>query len=453
MTDVKPFSLGDRYYPDNKEKLEETIKQLFMEVPTDYSTTTRLILVPHAAYEYDGKVVADAFQYFDRDVKTVFIFSPAHYLLFYGIALSSFDKWETPLGQVDVDQEINKEIIDTFDADFNDRAFEKEHAIEVQLPFVQTMAPKAKIVPVLAGHSNFTRIQHIVDKYYFNKDFGFVFSSDMTHTYSMEDALKIDEVNADAIEQKLPPAFIASHSSASNGIIATSEFAREKGYSIIRVALATSGEIAGSDAKVEGYGSWMVVEENKPNFVKREFSDVVLTLCRNSIISGLEYHNPINTDNLKLAPVFDSRASSFVTIKVDGEVRGRSGTAFAYQPLKEDLAVNAFNAAFKKTDRPLSGDEIDKIEIDICLLTRPVPIPYINQGDLMKKINEGDGLIIRNEEKQAALLPCQWEDFQQKDTFIEELKKQAGIDSDFDSKTFEIYRFKVANINSKNVEQ
>lgn len=448
MNKVKPFTLGDRFFPDNKEKLEETVKNLFMNVPKDYDTTTRVILAPHAAYQYSGKVAANAFQYLDKNIKNVFIFSPAHYLLFYGIALTSYEKWETPMGEVTINQDLNKEIIETFDADYNDRAFEKEHTIEVQIPLIKTMLPDAQIVPVLFGSSNFARIQHIVDKYYFDKSNGFVFSADMTHTYSQEDAIKMDEYNAESMEQfNTPENFIPGHSPLSNGIIATTEFAREKGFSIVRVDLATSGELAGSDSKVEGYGSWMVVEENKPLFIKREFSDTVLNLCKNNIISGMEYGTPMDTDALKLAPVFDSRGSSFVTVKVDGETRGTAGSTFAYQPLKEDLAQNAYNAAFKNTGKKaIRNDELEKVAFDVCILTRPVPIPFINEADLLKKINEGEGLILRNSEHQAVFLPNKWNDYPDKKDFIEALKKEAGLSGNFDSKRFEAYKFKVADI-------
>lgn len=450
MNEVKPYNLAGNFYPESKNELQSTIKNLFMSVPRDYNIFSRVLIVPHAAYKYSGEVAANAFQYFDKKIKNVFIFSPAHYLLFYGLALASYKKWSTPLGEISANQELCKEIMEEFDADYNDRAYEQEHAIEVQLPFIQTVLPEAQIIPILFGSSNFSKIQHIVDKYYFNEEIGFVFSSDLTHFYSMEEVNNVDEANADQMEMRYSANYMVTHSNLSTGMVATTEFAREKGYSLIRIQLKTSGEMADSSAPVEGYGSWMVVEEGKQEFIKKEFSDTVLTICRNSIISGFEYKTPINTEALDIAPVFFGRGASYVEVLVDGEIRGCSHSLFPYQTLAEDLAQNAFKAVFENKDHSsITSDEIDKMKLKICLLTRPVPVPFAEEKDLLLKTEAGkDGLIIKDEKCFALFMPSEWTKYSNKEEFINAIKEKAGLSEKGLRNTIEAYKFRAVEIES-----
>ena len=151
MTNIRPFTLKNSYFPDNKEKLEKEIKNLIMSIPTEYNAKTRSVIVPHDSYRDSGKTAMNAIQYLDKGIETVFIMAPAHYIVFFGIALSCYDAWETPLGEAIIDKSFNQDLVENFDAECNDRVFENEHSIDIQIPLVQTILPDAKIVPISYG--------------------------------------------------------------------------------------------------------------------------------------------------------------------------------------------------------------------------------------------------------------------------------------------------------------
>lgn len=445
MTDrLKPFTLGDRYFPDNKDELQKVVDRLFMEIPTEYNYSSRVIFSPHGAYKYSGKIAANVFQYLDKNLKNIFIVSPAHFLMFYGLYLSTYSKWSTPLGEVDVNQELLRDINENFDADYNDRAYENEHDIDVQLPIVRTLFPEAKIVPILFGNSNYRVLLHLLDKYWTDKENGFVFVPDLSHFYSEENAMHVDEVTAYSVEQN--ERAVPNKGLGSTALIAVTEFARERNYSLIRVDLGISGEIAGSDAKVQGYGAWFLAEETAIDFVKKEFSDIVATICRNSIISALEFSQPILTENLNLAPIFSSRRASFIELYVDDEKRGESGTFFAYQSLAEDLATNAFKAAVH-SDKPLQKDEIERMHLKIFLLSRPVEVAFDSEEKLISQIDpDNDGLILRDGDKDVTVMPGTSRNSPSKEAFFESITKRISNDANLHSKMMIIFKFRVSEI-------
>ena len=434
MTNIRPFTLKNSYFPDDKEALQKEIHNLIMRVPTDYGAKTRTAIVPHDSYADSGKIAMNAIQYLDKSLETVFIFAPAHYIVFFGAALSCYDAWETPLGVVEIDKTYNQELVAKFDAECNDRVFEHEHGVDVQIPMIQTLLPNAKIMPVIYGGANFKKIDAIMDYYFRNDRIGFVLASDFAHFDNPAAAQRMDEVSSAEIQRK---AIVAS----SKGLVSSPE----EHYSVIRVDIGTSEAPDSAEGGEKCYASWIVVENSIPGFLKDEFSDTILTICRNSIISGLEFSTPTDADVLELPPIFDTYIASYVSVFVDGKLRGRAGTAFPFEPLKNNLIKNAYNAAFK-TETPVYSDEIDKMKLEICLLMRPQIIPFASLNNLSEKINENTGIIIKNAQTEAAFLPCMWEEYPDKKDFLNAILKEAGIQENPSPSAFEAYQFKVVTI-------
>ena len=439
MTNIRPFTLKNKYFSDDKEKLQQEIQNLIMSVPRDYDVTTRLAIVPHAAYKYSGKTAVNALQYLKKGLETVFIFAPAHYIVFFGAALSCYDAWETPLGVVEIDRSFNRELMSKFDIDCDDRIFEHEHGVDVQVPLLQTMLPGAKIVPVSYGKSNFRKIAGIMDNYFPDERLGFVLVSDFAHLSCPADAQKMDDIAAAEVERK------AIAESLQCKIETGGKTAPETHYSVIRTEISFPEEKNDLKKDSQGYGSWIVVEDSIPAFFKREFSDTILDICRNSIISGLEYGFSLNVDEIKLAAIFDTYMASYVSVFIDGKLRGRAGDAFPFEPLKNNLAKNAYNAAFK-TKTPVNSDEIDKMSLDVCLLARPQMIPFSGVDDLCEKIDENAGLVIKNDKTEAVFLPCMWQDYPEKKEFLNALFKEAGFQEIPSASAFGAYQFKVVTI-------
>ncbi len=447
MKKIKPTTAAGKFYTNNKDELSAQIDFFIANNTHDYKYNTRAIIVPHAGYMYSGQLACNGFQYLDKTVKNVFVIAPPHYVAVKNIALSIFEKWSTPLGELDVNQEINTELVEKFGCEFEDDAFVNEHSIEVQLPFLQKFLPHVKIVPILAGHS-YEKLTKIIAHYWQDSENAFVISSDLSHFYDTVQARKLDNTTAEMIETKNMEKFDHEQACGGVGIRALVNFAKNKNYSLIRVGMTNSGDITGDTSSVVGYGSWLLYEGAKSSFIKKYFSNFVVETCKKSILSGLHQKIP-QCENTPA--VFNQSGACFVTLEKNGDLRGCIGSILAHRPLIEDLVKNAQNSAFSDPRfQPLKKDEFEDLSIDVSLLSEPEKMNFDNEADLLAQIKPFvDGLIIKDRNHQSVYLPSVWEQLPDKVTFLNSLKIKAGLTPKYFSSTFEAYRFTTEYIKSE----
>jgi len=145
-------------------------------------------------------------------------------------------------------------------------------------------------------------------------------------------------------------------------------------------------------------------------------------------------------------PKFQERRGTFVTITMNGALRGCIGHIIPQESLVESIRVNAMNAAFSDPRfRPLSQSEFEKIKIEVSILTEPTPLAYTDANDLLGKLKPGtDGLIIRKGYHQATFLPQVWEQLPNKKEFLTHLCLKAGLAGDaWVSEALEVHRYQV----------
>lgn len=150
----------DMWYPREEKLLRETIQLLFERAEAKYPLPSKhmkplMICAPHAGYAFSGEVAAAAYHAVlgeaGKDITRVIIVSPSHYVDFYGICIPDFTHYQTPLGEIAVDTKVIKKIAHAELVDPNETAFHREHAIDVQIPWIQVCMPQAKIVPLIIG--------------------------------------------------------------------------------------------------------------------------------------------------------------------------------------------------------------------------------------------------------------------------------------------------------------
>lgn len=446
MKKIRPTAAAGKFYTNDKNELLAQLDYFEENNLHDYGCKTRAIIVPHAGYIYSGQLASAGFQYLDRNVKNVFIIGPPHYVPIRNVALSSFEMWLTPLGEISVNQDINDELVQKFSCEFEDDAFEEEHSVEVQVPFVQKIFQTVKIVPILA--SNKEKVKKIIDYYWENPENAFVISSDLSHFYPTNEARRIDSITAEMIETKNMDGFTPGQACGAVGVCALVNFIKDKGYSLIRVGMVNSGDVTGDDSRVVGYGSWFLCEGEKNAFIKKYFSEFVIDVCRGSIIAGLDEETP----KFETVPeVFNELGASFVTLEKNGNLRGCIGSILAHRPLIDDLIKNAQNSAFSDPRfQPLRKDEFKDLSIDVSLLSTPEKMDFKDEADLLTQIRPFiDGIIIKDGGYQAVYLPSVWEQLPEKDVFLNSLKIKAGIPPQHFSDTFEAYRFTTEYIKSE----
>lgn len=444
MNKVKPSSVAGKFYTANKEELLTEIETFASSFARHYEYRSRAVIVPHAGYYYSGMLAYSGIRHLKKDVKNVFIIAPTHYVGFEGLALSKFDKWQTPLGEVEVNREINNQIVKKFYySDFLDEAFESEHSVEVQVPFIQKILPDAKIIPILVGKIEYDKLSRVIEHFWENPENAFVISSDLSHFLPAKEARKTDNLTAEMIESADIEQFSHEQACGFTGVCALTKFVKNRGFSLIRVGMYNSGDVTGDNSKVVGYGGWFLYEGGKTAFIKKYFSNLLVKICKKSILAGFDDKEP-ELDYEEIPPVLFEKGACFVTLEKAGSLRGCIGSIIAHQSLIEDLVKNAYNAAFSDPRfMELEKDEFNDLSIAISLLSVPEKMHFKDEEDLLEQIIQNeDGIIIKEGGHQAVYLPSVWEQLPDKKMFLNSLKQKAGLSADYFSKTFEAYRYK-----------
>lgn len=444
MKKIKEPSVANSFYSGNTAVLNQQIKEFEKENSNKYTYKTRAVIVPHAGLVYSGQLAYEGISQLDKDIKNIFIFAPAHRVGFLGLALTGFDEWKTPLGNIEINHDINNELINKFNAQIFDDAHREEHSIEIQLPIIQSIFKDVKIIPVLVGKENPQTITNILNEYYNDKTAGFIISSDLSHFLTDSKACELDNKTALMIESGNIENFRFEQACGAIGIVGLVDFANQHDYSLIRINMLNSSSATGDKSRVVGYGCWFLYENNKNTFLKEYYSDYILDICRKVIQSRF-------SDNLQIpehTQIFNEYGACFVTLKKENRLRGCIGSIIAHQPLIRDLIHNAQNAAFHDPRfNPVKENEVDELEIDVSILTSPKPIHFKNETDLLNQIVPfKDGIIIKDGMHQAVYLPSVWEELSDKELFLKSLKVKAGMSPNHFSPNFEAFRFETVYI-------
>jgi AmmeMemoRadiSam system protein A len=166
-------------------------------------------------------------------------------------------------------------------------------------------------------------------------------------------------------------------------------------------------------------------------------------LARESIEHGLRTGKALKIKLDAYPPEFSEPRASFVTLERRQELRGCIGMLEAVRPLAEDVAENAFSAAFR--DRrfpPLAADELSDLELHISILSAPTAIACNSEPDLLSQLRPAiDGLILAEGGHRATFLPAVWESLPSPGQFLRHLKQKAGLPADYWSDSINFYRY------------
>ena len=154
MKKLRKAAVAGLFYPAEQKKLSEEIKLLLSVSESEKNFPNVIgIISPHAGYIYSGRTAAYGFNLLkNKNYNNVIILSPSHREYFPGICVYDGDGYETPLGIVEINKEITHKIVDGSKAIFlGENGHGQEHAVEVQVPFLQTILKEFKIVPIVMG--------------------------------------------------------------------------------------------------------------------------------------------------------------------------------------------------------------------------------------------------------------------------------------------------------------
>jgi AmmeMemoRadiSam system protein B len=199
MNYVRPAQVAGHFYPSNPDKLRKDIR-LLLDVTKPKENIEKVfgVVAPHAGYVYSGKTAAHAYNLLiGKKFKRVIIISPSHSEYFPGICIFEGDAYETPLGILKVDKDFREKLLTNNDVIFKGyEGHRREHALEVQLPFLQSVLKDFKIVPIVMGDQSKRNIDTLAKKIAEVSDDEtlIVASSDLSHFYNKSQADKLDSI-------------------------------------------------------------------------------------------------------------------------------------------------------------------------------------------------------------------------------------------------------------------
>jgi hypothetical protein len=186
----------------------------------------------------------------------VVLIGPAHYVALDGLAAPAAETYATPLGRLRIDRDAIAVIADLPQVAIDDRPHGPEHALEVQLPFLQTVLGEIALVPLVVGRARPAEVAEVLARLWGGGETLIVISSDLSHYHGYETARRRDAATAAAIERLdasgLGPEDACGYLPVA-GLIAE---ARDRGLAVTRLDLRNSGDTAGPRDRVVGYGAW-----------------------------------------------------------------------------------------------------------------------------------------------------------------------------------------------------
>jgi AmmeMemoRadiSam system protein B len=267
METTRPPAAAGGFYPDDPDLLRVVVEDFLDEAKgaAEAATLPKALIVPHAGYVYSGSVAASAYALLARAgaagrITRVVLIGPSHYVPFDGLALPRADAFATPLGRVPIDRAAVAAMCELPSAHLADGPHGEEHALEVQLPFLQAVLDDFALVPIAAGRAGAEAVAGALERVWGGPETLIVVSSDLSHYHDRDTARRLDGATAAAIEAgdgaRIGPED-ACGQVAIAGLLAA---APRHGLTIERLALATSADTAGPRRSVVGYGAWALYE-------------------------------------------------------------------------------------------------------------------------------------------------------------------------------------------------
>lgn len=437
--DVQKPVVAGYFYPKDRTTLKRTVDKYIDNAKVeDIEGDIVAIIAPHAGYQYSGWVAGYAFKAVkDKPFKTAIVVAPSHYYNFEGLSVLDRDSYLTPLGKIPIDKEITRELI-AFDKriKYYMQPFSREHAAEVEIPFLQQALKDIKIVVVLIGsptYDNCTLLRDALTKVVEARDgILMVASTDMSHFHPDTQARLMDKTTLSEMRKFDPETLFLKLSSGESelcgggGVVGVMMAARNLGADSVKtLKYATSGDVTGDKRGVVGYCSVCVyksslvarrsspvsrqssVVENPGNQKEKEMEGLLnpeqkrrlLEIARTTLES---YIKERKTPEFKEDdPALNKEMGGFVTLHEHGQLRGCIGNMVGKGPLYLTVRDMAIAASTQDPRFPqVRKDELKDIDIEISVLS-----PMEKIDDPNKIVMGKHGVMVQSGFRSGVYLP------------------------------------------------
>ena len=447
---VRQPGVAGSFYPADPMVLGAMIDDMLRHAsPPPITDPIVAVVAPHAGYQYSGPVAAYTYAALKgRKFVRVVVIAPSHYEAFDFTSVFDGDAYVTPLGTVQIDKAFAKQLVNmspTIRLSSQGHVPTPkgaEHALEVELPWLQRVLGDFQLVPVVMGDQSYESSRALgvaLAKMIQGSDTLILASSDLSHYHPYDEAVKIDHKTLNALQAwdyfSMSQNFEMRVWEACGGapIVAAMIAAERMGANqALVLKYANSGDVTGDHSRVVGYSAVALVKAQGREAVQQPFSlsarekSELLSLARKSVEYAVRLgkaYEPSPSSNESL----NQERGAFVTLKESGELRGCIGYTTAVKPLYMIVRDTATLAALRDPRfRPVSASELPQLEYEISVLSplrRVIDIREIKVGQ--------HGLLMKNGTYQGLLLPqvpveARWD----RQKFLEETCAKADMSAD-----------------------
>ncbi|MFA5059759.1 MAG: AmmeMemoRadiSam system protein B [Candidatus Omnitrophota bacterium] len=401
---VKAPNASGQFYSADPKKLSDDIDGMLLQAKNvEIGGKIKILIVPHAGYIYSGGVAAFGYKAAQKNsYGTIVIVAPSHFSDFEGFSIWPQGSFETPLGSVSVDEEFSNQLIAADDRIKSfPQAFDREHALEVQIPFLQKTFSQLKIVPILTGRPRYndskalaTALTSAIGE---REDVLIVVSTDLSHYHDDATARRMDKATLAAIENFqgeqlwLQCSLKAMEMCGFPGVVTAIAFAKENNINKAEIIhYANSADVTNDKSSVVGYGAVAFYREDikGDDPVKKDSEYIsaltlsqkkeLLTIARTTIeqlLTSQKTFTPETSDQR-----LHEEEGAFVTLHQKGKLRGCIGNILGRGPLYltvRDMAIAS--ATQDPRFAPVNAQELKDVEIEVSVLSKPRRITDINE--------------------------------------------------------------------------
>lgn len=462
---VRGPAVAGLFYPKHPQDLGQELDRLLGQVKSEPIPRLRGLVCPHAGYRFSGPVAAAGYaQLRGRKFQTVIVMGPSHYARFQGASIADAAAYETPLGQVPVAPKARQLarrkpfVLEPICADIqrpdwwrlapkdlppfgHDTPHTWEHSLEVQLPFLQRTLGRFELVPIVFGQVD---PEEVAEALMGMTDSGtlLVASSDLSHYHPYQLAQRLDNTCVQAICSMNLEWAAQQEACGILPILTLMEIARRKGWKARLLDCRNSGDTAGEKSGgVVGYAAIAFYEPDPaqprqraeppsaPPALTTAERAYLLHLARQTIQRVVRGMSPPEPGPEEVPESLAAPRGCFVTLSREGQLRGCIGSIFPEEPLYLAVISRATAAAlYDRRFPPVRPDELERIKIEVSVLSLPRRLEYGSAEQLLAQLRPGiDGVVLRVGRQQATYLPQVWEQLADKEQFLNHLAEKAGL--------------------------
>lgn len=430
----RPAAVAGTFYPADPGALRAGVARLLAEAAAAAGPAGRrppkLLVVPHAGHVFSGACAARGWSLLEpwRDrIRRVVLLGPTHRVAVRGLAVPTVDAFDTPLGPVPVDRAAIDDLAALPRVVADDRVHEREHAIEVQLPFLQAVLDRFAIVPIAVGEVDPADVQAAIERLWGGDETVIVVSTDLSHYLPEDRARAIDATTIERIlrfDDTIGP-HAACGSTALDGAL---RVARAHALRPERLDVRTSADAGAGTDRVVGYGA--VAFHRPDDGDLSPLGHALLARARNAIAAALGLPGRLPEPG---HPALARPGATFVTLNRGGRLRGCIGRFEpGPHPLGDDVRRNACRAAFEDPRfPPLTVAEWPGLEIEVSLLGAIEPLGELDEAAAIAVLRPGvDGVILDAAGRRSTFLPQVWSQIPEPRDFLAALREKAGLPRD-----------------------